>query len=207
MAPADWKKGRTGAGGRILISDKGMFEVLTHEAVFVATFFAATLALLSSDTDVVQTPSKGEASRKALCHEFASSVIFGVPSVIGRQAFEFLRCCSYLVERVPPVSQPGGGRCGQGVVEARDDPGRTVQRLARRRRVKLLDRVDIDAGGVLPGCWPGLAERQHVLVTAGGYRQDDTADTLSLALTPDYRYLATGPYSSRGLVLPGSRFP
>ncbi|KJA20499.1 hypothetical protein HYPSUDRAFT_68529 [Hypholoma sublateritium FD-334 SS-4] len=81
------------------VIEKGTFEALTHEAVFATTFLAAEPPPLSADADAPQTPPENEASRKVRWHEFASSVIFGVPSIVGRQTFEaeFLRCCSYLV--------------------------------------------------------------------------------------------------------------
>ena len=71
------------------IIEKGTFESLVHEAVFATTFFDA------GDFDKKQ---EADNNRKRW-HEFASSVLFSIPSIVDRQAFEleFTRCCSYLV--------------------------------------------------------------------------------------------------------------
>ncbi len=67
------------------VIEKGTFEALTHEAVFATTFLAAAApVLLSEDADAAQAPPlEDELSRKTRWHEFASSVIFGVPSIVG----------------------------------------------------------------------------------------------------------------------------
>ncbi|KAJ3512365.1 hypothetical protein NLJ89_g3558 [Agrocybe chaxingu] len=69
--------------------EKGTLEALVHEAAFATTFFCP--------------PNEGEPedrdAQRLRWHEFASSVIFSLPSIVGQQAFEveFLRCCSNLV--------------------------------------------------------------------------------------------------------------
>ena len=71
------------------IIEKGTFESLVHEAVFATTF------LISKADD----SEKQNADNRKRWHEFASSVLFSIPSIVGRQVFEaeFIRCCSYLV--------------------------------------------------------------------------------------------------------------
>lgn len=77
------------------IIEKGTFESLIHEAVFATTF------LDSKAGDSEEQKSDKIANRKRW-HEFASSVLFSIPSIVGRLAFEmeFTRCCSYLVSGV-----------------------------------------------------------------------------------------------------------
>jgi hypothetical protein len=71
------------------VIEKGTFESLVHEAVFATTF----LVLDTGDSE------KQDADNRTRWHEFASSVLFSIPSIVDRQAFEleFTRCCSYLV--------------------------------------------------------------------------------------------------------------
>ena len=71
------------------VIEKGTFESLVHEAVFATTFLVL---------DAGDSKEQDSDSRKRW-HEFASSVLFSLPSIIDRQAFEleFTRCCSYLV--------------------------------------------------------------------------------------------------------------
>jgi hypothetical protein len=77
------------------IIEKGTFESLVHEAVFATTF------LLSKVGDSEKQDTDNSDNRKRW-HEFASSVLFCIPSMVGRPAFEleFTRCCSYLVSGV-----------------------------------------------------------------------------------------------------------
>ncbi|KAF8805136.1 hypothetical protein BYT27DRAFT_7105396 [Phlegmacium glaucopus] len=77
------------------IIKKGTFESLVHEAVFATTF------LDSKAADTGKQDGDKIANRKRW-HEFASSVLFSIPPIVGRQAFEleFTRCCSYLVSGV-----------------------------------------------------------------------------------------------------------
>lgn len=79
------------ASGKIL---KGTFEALVHEAVFATTF--------GDDEAEDGKNADGEEDEDGALEEwkdFATSVIFGLPSVVGRATFEqeFSRCCSYLV--------------------------------------------------------------------------------------------------------------
>ena len=69
--------------------EKGTFEALVHEAVFATTFVVS----IAGDSE------KDKPDNRKRWHEFASSVLFSIPSIVGRQAFEleFTRCCSYLV--------------------------------------------------------------------------------------------------------------
>jgi len=73
---------------------KGTFEALTHESVFATTFSLPTNSQENNDGDN-NTAEDG----KSKWQEFASSVVFSVPSIIGRGTFEteFLRCCSFLI--------------------------------------------------------------------------------------------------------------
>ncbi|KAF8804886.1 hypothetical protein BYT27DRAFT_7258787 [Phlegmacium glaucopus] len=74
------------------IIEKGTFESLVHEAVSATTF----LDLKAGDSG--EKNADKTANRKRW-HEFAFSVLFSIPSIVGRQAFklEFTRCCSYLI--------------------------------------------------------------------------------------------------------------
>ena len=75
------------------IIEKGTFESLVHEAVFATTFLVSK----AGDSKDGDRPD----NRKEW-HEFASSVLFSIPSIVGRPVFEseFTRCCSYLVSGV-----------------------------------------------------------------------------------------------------------
>ena len=78
------------------IIEKGTFESLVHEAVFATTFFVSD----AGDFERKQEEAvKSEEDNRKRWHEFASSVLFSIPSIVDRQAFEseFTRCCSYLV--------------------------------------------------------------------------------------------------------------
>ena len=77
------------------IIEKGTFEALVHEAVFATTF-------LVSKAGDSEKQDADESDNRKRWHEFASSVLFSIPSIVGRQAFEleFTRCCSYLVSGV-----------------------------------------------------------------------------------------------------------
>ncbi|KAI0669428.1 hypothetical protein C8Q78DRAFT_977573 [Trametes maxima] len=71
--------------------EKGTTEALVHEAVFATTF-------VMSSSDVGE--GAASASRyKPAWREFASAILLGLPSLIGKAAFEteFLRCSSNLV--------------------------------------------------------------------------------------------------------------
>ncbi|KAF8951373.1 hypothetical protein BDZ97DRAFT_1932432 [Flammula alnicola] len=74
--------------------EKGTFEALTHEAVFATTFLTPATA-----ADAEEISQEERTNQKASWYDYASSVLFSIPSIVGRQAFEteFLRCCSYLV--------------------------------------------------------------------------------------------------------------
>ena len=73
--------------------EKGTFESLVHEAVFATTF------LVSDAGDYSEKQDADESDNRKRWHEFASSVLFSIPSIVDRQAFEleFTRCCAYLV--------------------------------------------------------------------------------------------------------------
>ena len=75
---------------------KGTFEALTHEAAFATTFSLSPST--SADIDKTNT-TETNIQRLTQWHEFAASILFSIPFVVGRQIFEveFLRCCSYLV--------------------------------------------------------------------------------------------------------------
>ena len=74
------------------IIEKGTFESLVHEAVFATTF------LVSKPADSERQDTDNPDNRRRW-HEFASSILFSIPSIVGRPVFEmeFTRCCSYLV--------------------------------------------------------------------------------------------------------------
>ena len=74
------------------IIEKGTFESLVHEAVFATTF-------LVSDAGDSEKQDADKSDNRRRWHEFASSVLFSIPSIVDRHAFEmeFTRCCSYLV--------------------------------------------------------------------------------------------------------------
>ena len=74
------------------VIEKGTFESLVHEAVFATTF-------LVSDAGDSEKQDADKSDNRKRWHEFASSVLFSIPSIVDRQAFEleFTRCCSYLV--------------------------------------------------------------------------------------------------------------
>ena len=82
------------------IIEKGTFESLVHEAVFATTF------LVSNAGDFEKQDADNSDNRKRW-HEFASSVLFSLPSIVNRQAFEleFTRCCSYLVSGAEDVTK------------------------------------------------------------------------------------------------------
>jgi hypothetical protein len=71
---------------------KGTFEALVHEAVFATTFQSP----LSND-DV--QPSPTQSASLAAWQDFALSILFALPLVLGAEKFEseFVRCCTYLV--------------------------------------------------------------------------------------------------------------
>lgn len=79
--------------GRI---EKGTFEALTHEAVFATTF---SLSPPPVGVDNSTNTTEPDIQRLTQWHEFAASILFSVPFVVGRQSFEaeFLRCCAYLI--------------------------------------------------------------------------------------------------------------
>ena len=74
------------------IIEKGTFESLVHEAVFATTF-------LDSKAGDLEDQNADKIANRKRWHEFASSVLFSIPLLVERQAFEseFTRCCSYLV--------------------------------------------------------------------------------------------------------------
>ena len=74
------------------VIEKGTFESFVHEAVFATTF-------LVSDAGDSEKQDADKSDNRKRWHEFASSVLFSIPSIVDRQAFEleFTRCCSYLV--------------------------------------------------------------------------------------------------------------
>jgi hypothetical protein len=82
------------ASGRI---EKGTFEALTHEAVFATTFSLSPPP--SVGVDIKTNTTQADIQRLTQWHDFAASILFSIPFVVGRQIFEaeFLRCCSYLV--------------------------------------------------------------------------------------------------------------
>ena len=82
------------ASGRI---EKGTFEALIHEAVFATTFSLLPPTPVGVDNEIDNT--EASVQRLTQWHEFAASILFSIPFVVGRQIFEveFLRCCSYLV--------------------------------------------------------------------------------------------------------------
>ncbi|KAF8994802.1 hypothetical protein BDQ17DRAFT_1366382 [Cyathus striatus] len=100
--------------GRI---EKGTFEALVHEAVFATTFLVVNADeerekeeerdedSEEEDDDEHREKKQGkkaETEQERQLREwrdFASTLIFALPSIVGRNAFEleFARCCSYLV--------------------------------------------------------------------------------------------------------------
>lgn len=81
------------------VIEKGTFEALVHEAAFATTFGNPSPMPPAPSEDEAQNVSENDPSWKSRWYDFASSVIFALPSVVGRQTFEieFMRCCSYLI--------------------------------------------------------------------------------------------------------------
>jgi GTPase-activating protein BEM2 len=75
--------------------ERGSLEALVHETVFATTF--ASLQETTSDNDV--QPSSTQITGLAAWQDFALSVLFALPLVLGADKFEFefVRCCTYLV--------------------------------------------------------------------------------------------------------------
>ncbi|KAI0263829.1 hypothetical protein BC834DRAFT_971183 [Gloeopeniophorella convolvens] len=75
--------------------EKGTLEALVHEAVFATTFSLASIAAGDGDA---QRPSDQNAGRAAW-QDYALSVLFALPVALGadKVEFEFVRCCTYLV--------------------------------------------------------------------------------------------------------------
>ncbi|KAF4620517.1 hypothetical protein D9613_001123 [Agrocybe pediades] len=80
--------------------EKGTYEALTHESVFATTFsFSENPPADKEDAQPQESKEKWQ--------EFAASIMFSVPSIIGRSIFEteFLRCCSFLISGAEDESQ------------------------------------------------------------------------------------------------------
>ena len=74
---------------------KGSLEALVHEVVFATTF--SVLQETPSNDDV--QPSSTQSASLAAWQDFALSILFALPLVLGAEKFEFefVRCCTYLV--------------------------------------------------------------------------------------------------------------
>ena len=74
---------------------KGTLEALVHEAVFATTF--PSPQELPSDDEV--QPSPTQSAGLAAWQDFALTVLFALPLVLGAEKFEseFVRCCTFLV--------------------------------------------------------------------------------------------------------------
>jgi GTPase-activating protein BEM2 len=75
--------------------ERGNLEALVHETVFATTF--ASLQGTMADDDMQQSSTR-KAGRVAW-QDFALSVLFALPLVLGADKFEFefVRCCTYFV--------------------------------------------------------------------------------------------------------------
>jgi hypothetical protein len=84
---------------------KGTLEALVHEAVF-GTTFSLLQELLSNDN--VQ-PSPTQSASLAAWQDFALSILFALPLVLGAEKFEceFMRCCTYLVSGADADTKEG----------------------------------------------------------------------------------------------------
>jgi hypothetical protein len=84
---------------------KGNLEALVHEAVF-ATTFSSLQEILSND-DV--HPSPTQSASYASWQDYALSVLFALPLVLGAEKFEceFVRCCTYLVSGADADTKEG----------------------------------------------------------------------------------------------------
>lgn len=74
---------------------KGTLEALVHEAVFATTFPPPQESLSNDDVQ----PSPTQSASPAAWQDFALSVLFALPLVLGAEKFEFefVRCCTFLV--------------------------------------------------------------------------------------------------------------
>jgi hypothetical protein len=84
---------------------KGTLEALVHEAVF-ATTFSSLQEILSND-DVQLSPT--QSASLAAWQDFALSILFALPLVLGAEKFEceFVRCCTYLVSGADADTKEG----------------------------------------------------------------------------------------------------
>jgi GTPase-activating protein BEM2 len=84
---------------------KGTLEALVHEAVFATTF---SLLQETPSNDDVQ-PSSTQPASLAAWQDFALSILFALPLVLGTEKFEFefVRCCTYLVSGADADTKEG----------------------------------------------------------------------------------------------------
>ena len=84
---------------------KGTLEALVHEAVFATTF---SLPQETPSNDGVQ-PSSTQSASLAAWQDFALSILFALPLVLGAEKFEFefVRCCTYLVSGADTDTKEG----------------------------------------------------------------------------------------------------
>ena len=84
---------------------KGTLEALVHEAVFATTF---SLPQGRPSNDDVQ-PSSTQSTNLATWQDFALSILFALPLVLGAEKFEFefVRCCTYLVSGADANTKEG----------------------------------------------------------------------------------------------------
>ena len=84
---------------------KGTLEALVHEVVFASTF--SPLPEMPSNADM--QPSPAESASLAAWQDFALSILFALPLVLGQEKveFEFVRCCTYLVSGADADTKEG----------------------------------------------------------------------------------------------------
>ena len=81
-----------GADGTV---ERGNLEALVHETVFATTFSSLQGTMADDDMQQSSTPKAGLVAWQ----DFALSVLFALPLVLGADKFEFefVRCCTYFV--------------------------------------------------------------------------------------------------------------